>query len=164
MSKSKKVSNPNNQVEELYNSLSNNISKSVELLTDLDKTLKGIFKPKKTMNNEEIETIYKDFLEKSNFIDTMKIAIENNNKEKEKVVSKIGKLISKGGNTEEMEKLQKEYLKCCDKIGSIEKDLNGLDKDRSSTIKKITLLYKKYESKAPEKQTKIIKETKEKKS
>tara|TARA_E500000178_G_C16944045_1_gene717906 strand:+ start:585 stop:1346 length:762 start_codon:yes stop_codon:yes gene_type:complete len=167
MSKSKKVSNPQTQVEELYKNFKSNINKTIELNNQLDTLFTGIFKPNtKSVDTAEINGIYKEFLENMNFIDNVKDAIEKISKENSTVIKNISKILVKSlkgvdsGAEKEMSKLQAEYLKNQDKIAQIEQDLQNLNKDRTGSIKKAYMFMKKN---CDTKATKETKETKGKK-
>lgn len=166
MSKSKKVSNPQTQVEELYKTLKSNITKTIETSTELDKVLLEIFKPGKSVDTSELNNIYKEFLENMSYIESMKDAIEKISKDNSTVIKNINKILTKaikgddGSAKEEMAKLQTEYLKNQDKIAQIEQELQTLNKDRTGSIKKAYMFLKKYETKPGTKEAKQEKPSK----
>ena len=147
MSKTKKVSDPKIQIDEMFSTLQSNLKKTIELSTEMDTILTNIFSPKKSVDQTELITIKKDFLEKSKMIDNLKEHVEKLLKENSTVTNKIGKIISKSTKADDMSKLQSEYLKNCDKISVIEKELSELNKQRTAVIKKAYLYFSKLEVK-----------------
>ena len=140
MSKAKKVSSPKSQIEELHSSLSKNIKKSIDLLTELNTTISNIFDSKK-IDNSELEPIMKEFLKKCSHVDSLKDAVKKIHKENNSTLKKINTLLTKSmkgvdsSAKEDMDKLQSEYLSNVDKISTIESELKESQTGVDNSIK-----------------------------